>query len=154
MRCDAISANLAEPMTHLDEIQQRDKTFKPFWWIDMICINQDDLDERSHRVFMMRSIFRTVSLVVAWLGPDRGEAGLLRDIQRPPAEHLGTWYLTLIRNFLNRPYWSLVWIIQELCVAREILLACGDQTAPWSVFRAQLRLPQGKPSRGWSIVLN
>ncbi|KAK4442713.1 hypothetical protein QBC34DRAFT_281852, partial [Podospora aff. communis PSN243] len=41
-------------------------------------------------------------------------------------------------SFLTRPYWSRVWIIQELCVAREILLVCGDQTAPWSVLRAQL----------------
>jgi len=59
-----------------------------------------------------------------------GEAGLLRDMQRPLEEHLRTWYLDSIRSFLKRPYWSRIWIVQELCVAREILLACGDQTAP------------------------
>lgn len=32
---------------------------------------------------------------------------------------------------LERPWWSRVWIIQELCLAREVLVACGESTAPW-----------------------
>ncbi|KAK0614507.1 hypothetical protein B0T14DRAFT_528610 [Immersiella caudata] len=35
-----IIANLLEATEHLDKIQQRDQSFKPFRWIDMICINR------------------------------------------------------------------------------------------------------------------
>ncbi|KAK0638577.1 heterokaryon incompatibility, partial [Cercophora newfieldiana] len=65
-----ITPNLSEAMTRLEEVHQRDQAFKQLWWIDMICINQDDILERGHQVAMMRTIIRTASLVVAWVGPD------------------------------------------------------------------------------------
>jgi hypothetical protein len=37
-------------------------------WIDQICINQDDLDERKHQVGMMNEIFSKADEVMAWLG--------------------------------------------------------------------------------------
>ncbi|KAL8743657.1 MAG: hypothetical protein Q9190_004015 [Brigantiaea leucoxantha] len=37
-------------------------------WIDQICINQDDLDERSAQVAMMGIIYRCASRVIVWLG--------------------------------------------------------------------------------------
>ncbi|WAO92363.1 HET domain-containing protein [Fusarium falciforme] len=38
-------------------------------WIDAICINQDDLQERASQVLWMGRIFRSASRVLAWLGP-------------------------------------------------------------------------------------
>jgi Heterokaryon incompatibility protein (HET) len=46
-------------------------------WIDAICINQDDLLERSRQVPRMSEIFRTANTVLVWLGeegPCTGEA--------------------------------------------------------------------------------
>jgi hypothetical protein len=40
--------------------------------------------------------------------------------------------------FLTRPYWSRLWIIQELCVARNVLIACGFETVPLVAFRRSL----------------
>lgn len=37
-------------------------------WIDALCINQEDLDERSQQVAMMGDIYRQCSSVIAWLG--------------------------------------------------------------------------------------
>ncbi|OCK79012.1 hypothetical protein K432DRAFT_435624 [Lepidopterella palustris CBS 459.81] len=37
-------------------------------WIDAICINQVDSDERMHQVQMMRVIFESPSEVIIWLG--------------------------------------------------------------------------------------
>lgn len=37
-------------------------------WIDAICINQDDVDERSRQVQYMRSIYKHAARVVVWLG--------------------------------------------------------------------------------------
>ncbi|KAL4722251.1 hypothetical protein ACLX1H_011032 [Fusarium chlamydosporum] len=37
-------------------------------WIDSICINQADIDERNSQVELMSSIFSEAKLVVVWLG--------------------------------------------------------------------------------------
>ncbi|CAH0017190.1 unnamed protein product [Clonostachys rhizophaga] len=127
-----------------------------YWWIDMLCINQNDISERGHQVGMMRDIFQKATLVVAWLGPDYNDSsvamedfrGQLRALRNPEYE----WeddqrYFELqlnLRRFLSRPYWSRVWIIQELCVAQRILLACGKRTVPWEIFQAEA---QGDPER-------
>ncbi|KAI0419301.1 heterokaryon incompatibility protein-domain-containing protein [Xylaria grammica] len=37
-------------------------------WIDAICINQEDVDERAHQVNLMRHIYQNAHRVVAWLG--------------------------------------------------------------------------------------
>lgn len=39
-------------------------------WADAICINQSDLDERSHQVTMMKEIYASTELVMAWLGSE------------------------------------------------------------------------------------
>ncbi|KAG0647087.1 Heterokaryon incompatibility protein [Hyphodiscus hymeniophilus] len=38
-------------------------------WADAICINQDDLGERSDQVFLMREIYHSAAEVRIWLGP-------------------------------------------------------------------------------------
>ncbi|KAK3367648.1 hypothetical protein B0H63DRAFT_515459 [Podospora didyma] len=40
-----------------------------FVWIDAICINQDDLDERPAQVKLMGAQYSQAERVVAWLGP-------------------------------------------------------------------------------------
>ncbi|KAH7072583.1 heterokaryon incompatibility protein-domain-containing protein [Paraphoma chrysanthemicola] len=42
-------------------------------WIDAICINQDDLEERSFQVTLMRDIYLRASAVIVWLGPHQEE---------------------------------------------------------------------------------
>ena len=38
-------------------------------WIDAICINQNDTDERNAQVRMMSSIYRSAARVIIWIGP-------------------------------------------------------------------------------------
>ena len=38
-------------------------------WIDAICINQADVDERSEQVRMMSSIYQHAARVIIWIGP-------------------------------------------------------------------------------------
>jgi hypothetical protein len=40
-----------------------------FYWIDAICINQDDIQERSDQVQLMGDIFKNAMVVIAWIGP-------------------------------------------------------------------------------------
>jgi hypothetical protein len=39
-------------------------------WIDAICINQNDLDERSQQVSTMGHIYKNVEVVLMWIGDE------------------------------------------------------------------------------------
>ena len=38
------------------------------FWVDAICINQADIDERSAQVKIMKIIYESADTVFAWLG--------------------------------------------------------------------------------------
>lgn len=42
-------------------------------WVDAICINQYDVEERNQQVSIMHRIFSQASMVAVWLGRDKGE---------------------------------------------------------------------------------
>lgn len=60
-----ITANLWQALIYLRRVGQS-RTL----WIDAICINQNDVDERSHQVAMMAEIYTNASKVVSWLGAE------------------------------------------------------------------------------------
>ncbi|KAF1982758.1 hypothetical protein K402DRAFT_295350, partial [Aulographum hederae CBS 113979] len=39
-------------------------------WVDAICINQSDNEEKSRQVGMMKNIYESASFVLIWLGPE------------------------------------------------------------------------------------
>jgi len=52
--------------------------FKTYLWIDQICINQKDNDEKSSQVLLMGKIYQLASNTDIWLGEDDGT---MRQIQ-------------------------------------------------------------------------
>jgi hypothetical protein len=61
----AISRNLFIALQHLSLAK------KPrLLWIDAICINQDNISERSEQVNKMASIYGNAQLVILWLGEE------------------------------------------------------------------------------------
>ena len=44
-----------------------------YYWIDAICINQDDLAERAEQGRLMGQIYANIEMVVVWLGRDLPE---------------------------------------------------------------------------------
>jgi Heterokaryon incompatibility protein (HET) len=40
-------------------------------WVDAICVNQEDLEERSSQVVLMSAIYSSASEVIVWLGPPK-----------------------------------------------------------------------------------
>lgn len=40
------------------------------FWVDQICINQEDLAEKSRQVSLMKNIYQKAGLVLVWLGDD------------------------------------------------------------------------------------
>ncbi|RKK87770.1 hypothetical protein BFJ69_g522 [Fusarium oxysporum] len=47
----------------------RSQSHVRYLWADAICINQNDLDERSQQVQLMRRIFQRAHVTFAWVGP-------------------------------------------------------------------------------------
>jgi hypothetical protein len=132
-----VTLSLFEAMRHLRDIQRHHNEWSTLWWIDMLAINQDDVHERGQQVSMMRHIFAKAKLVVAWLGPEQnGSNDAITYCSRPAHEALIGYVPGEIVEALNimyqRPYWSRLWIVQELCVANEILLVCGRATMTWA----------------------
>jgi hypothetical protein len=61
----SVTRNLAGA---LQQLRQTD-TWRRIW-IDAVCINQKDLEERAQQVSFMRYIYSRAKRVVIWLGPD------------------------------------------------------------------------------------
>jgi len=61
----AVYENLYEALWRLREMQE----YSPLW-IDAICINQKDDEERNHQLSLMSRIYCDASWVIIWLGKD------------------------------------------------------------------------------------
>ncbi|KAI1415164.1 HET-domain-containing protein [Hypoxylon sp. FL1857] len=66
-------------------------------WIDAICINQSDDDEKSIQVNMMGSIFANYQRAVLWLGEDLELIGNATASSSPPLSSVGQRAFQLLR---------------------------------------------------------
>ena len=48
-------------------------------WVDAICINQEDIPERSQEVLRMMSIYRMSEHVIVWIGEPSEDSGVAID---------------------------------------------------------------------------
>ncbi|KZL67811.1 HETdomain-containing protein [Colletotrichum tofieldiae] len=125
--------------------QKKSSTKLPqYFWIDAICINQEDTSERGHQVGLMKDIFSTAHLVVAWIGQEEGDIELLFDYLRGlkhTARRERNHYIRSQKRkftfkdakwFVSRPYWSRIWIVQEFTLARELWVMCGPSAISWA----------------------
>ncbi|KAJ9659233.1 hypothetical protein H2198_003237 [Neophaeococcomyces mojaviensis] len=119
------------------------------FWIDAICINQQNVQERNHQVRQMGSIYRNASEVRIWLGEDlpTGEIlsamstishkGDLRvidlfDKQLCPVEFRATFQAEKRAGLLKNEYWSRTWIVQEVMLAARITVQSAHGKTSWS----------------------
>jgi hypothetical protein len=106
-------------------------------WIDAICINQSDISERNHQVKNMKLVYQAASRVLTWQGnfsiySQRGLKLLSSFMTKDQGYKEGGKYTMMkacIDDILDRDYWQRIWIVQEVTVAKCVLLVCG----PFSV---------------------
>ncbi|OBR09935.1 HET domain-containing protein [Colletotrichum higginsianum IMI 349063] len=137
-----ITKNLQAALQHL-----RRQDEEVLLWVDGICINQDNTDERNAQVAQMGKIFRKADQVRVWLGAESQTSGAAmrvlegldgvrsseQIVHRLVADEDATQALTLL---LQRPYWTRMWVFQETVLAREATIHCGSLSAKWSTLRA------------------
>ena len=168
----SVTQNLA---TALPYLRKRDKP--RVFWIDAICVNQHDFAERGHQVKRMAAVYSMANQVIAWLGLESQNSTLaLRAI-----DHLGSqlrvdWNINtmtsvstgeiitafnttlidddeveLVGNLLRRPWFERLWIWQEVRLAREAYLFCGNEGVPWESFRKAVSYLQKSSDLGYLI---
>ncbi|ROV92224.1 hypothetical protein VPNG_09659 [Cytospora leucostoma] len=64
-----VTRNLAQLLRHF-RLPDTTRTI----WVDAICINQDDTQERSAQVQLMPLLYRTAAHVLVWLGPEEDDS--------------------------------------------------------------------------------
>lgn len=146
-----VTRNLYSALLHL-----RDEHSAKVFWIDYICIDQRSNDERSRQVQRMKEIYSQSAQTVTWLGDGNffsrqgfKVTSILAGIilrRTTPQSPSTSWlkrrvelflypvYILVFMNLLRRPYFTRIWIVQEVALSRSLVVACGDDTISFSDF--------------------
>jgi hypothetical protein len=155
----AVTKNLESALRRL--LERGEAGFGSFpLWVDAVCINQEDMQERNQQVNIMADIYQQAERVIVWLGEGDNytdwslerlhDPKFWRTLEETPSGPTSEYSyeityvgLVMVRNLARRQYWTRVWIIQELMLARnDPVLLCGSHSIPWSHFvLAQKHLP-------------
>jgi hypothetical protein len=135
------------------------------YWIDALCINQDDIPERNQQVKRMFRIFRDARAVVVWLGSEREEDDrairAMTDTRRdasqngrvipPPNFDMKDW--DALCAFLRKPYWYRLWVVQELAVNHDhTVFLCGTRTLTRDMVKMAVRCCQKLLREKFSVI--
>ncbi|KAF5647747.1 heterokaryon incompatibility protein [Fusarium tjaetaba] len=154
----AITASLHDALWLLRQIDE-DRIL----WVDAVCIDQSNIKERGHQVTHMGEIYRKADNVIFWLGYLSGDAALLKSTidrfkRQLPPQAFRQWsredyrwnhqwkraqdgcqknYERLyngLRSFMENPWFSRVWILQEVANAKRAIVECNIGSIPAKVF--------------------
>ena len=123
-------------------------------WIDAVCINQADINERGSQVALMGNIYSMTSRTLIWLGPEtrttakvvdslgliiadmRRQTNGFRDLISMLWNKMGidlysqrkpsiTIDEAAVLNFYQLPWFQRLWVIQEVALAPSAVCYCG-----------------------------
>lgn len=126
-----------------------------YFWLDALCIDQSNLNEKSKQVAMMGSIYKKASHVLACIGDHADDSlfffeslyGLAHYLVRPrnmlkyrEKDAGGTAvrfrilhrhssihrFALALARLAVRPYFTRIWILQELQLAQHLTILCGQ----------------------------
>lgn len=126
-------------------------------WIDAVCINQSDNDEKFIQINMMHSIYRQATQVWVWLGSDPGHeeeavallpkvAAVGKEMDEQPWTYLNQsspedkglprfrsiqW--NAVTRIINNRWFSRLWIVQEAALPKTIRVLYGKEEIAWDV---------------------
>lgn len=120
-----------------DALLQLRKSCPGDYWIDAICINQGDLLERNQQVQIMDQIYGCAETVTVWLGvcPDVLASAMAKIEQKkgilPKSGYSKVLsqiseVMVTVPYLLSRRYFSRLWVLQEICLAKRLELFIGE----------------------------
>lgn len=154
----AVTRALAEALPYL-----RYKVQPRTLWIDAICVNQEDLEERGRQVEKMAALYTCAKRVIVWLGPESTDSDLglqtmeslstkisfdiEKDLAYPPIQTGVPWTaqdpiipydeqaIKAVISLLKRPWFERLWIVQEIRLANnKAIIQAGHKSILWANF--------------------
>lgn len=151
-------ANLARALRQAARAMEKEQLqgYPRLIWADQICINQSNLDERSHQVNFMRGIYESAAIVLACLGDDPSNGRCVEAINRMKDWHNPHMDVGKIKMYSGDQvvvnigdeqfhsdwdamhdifrcnWWRRGWVYQEVVVAREVFLLFGKFIVDWA----------------------
>ncbi|KAG0650801.1 hypothetical protein D0Z07_2864 [Hyphodiscus hymeniophilus] len=133
-------------------------------WIDALCINQDDIEERGLQIRNMRQIYSQAIHVISWLGDDPDNianavkylfenerykwfpgrrrtavVGFTSHARGAKTEEQGEWdsqRWMIFQSFFGLDYWRRVWVIQEIASSSRVEVLMGRMSMDWQYITA------------------
>ncbi|KAJ9612338.1 hypothetical protein H2200_003935 [Cladophialophora chaetospira] len=146
---ERITANLHAALT-----QMRRHDTARFIWVDALCIDQQNLQERNHQVQIMGTIFASAAQVVIWLGEATQHSSFgLQTLQyiaegkafedNPPWKSKPPEVIQMgLIDVLRRAWFHRIWTVQEAALSScKTVMICGDGSfCEWSADPASVSL--------------
>lgn len=144
-------------------------------WVDAICIDQNNVEEKNHQVGSMGQIYANCSQVIVWLGEKDGESdATLEFINLMSGEISRSWHFmpgiwaiwdhplntSLLANLFNsstasqwmavcrllqRPWWRRAWIFQEFVRAPDAKFYVGKTSLNWETIYYMIKIMYSAP---------
>ncbi|KAI4866210.1 heterokaryon incompatibility protein-domain-containing protein [Hypoxylon rubiginosum] len=136
-------------------------------WIDAVCINQRNFEERAAQVAKMAQIYRQCTKVVIYLGP---HIAPILDSRFPLRRGLHTMDAASLEIVLRQRYFTRIWVIQELISSPRAVIRIGQTdfyvdsamqdnfsewkktTTPWLQYAARQRLQVADSYEALAII--
>jgi len=126
-------------------------------WGDAACIDQSNVSERGHQVNLMGKVFAGAERVHIWLGQSNGDAeeafgfihGILEIGESVPCcsrdtvegtkaleaffDNIPDTRWNAFRRVTTRPWFTRIWVMQEVGLAPEATVMCGELEINWNL---------------------
>ncbi|KAK5258210.1 hypothetical protein LTR40_008349 [Exophiala xenobiotica] len=128
----------------------RDQAWPRPIWVDAVNIDQANDEEKASQISLLGQIFSQASSVVVWLGPKDTNSDLAMDSIVPLTRALSDYHHPIrsvatadcipsssdpmwraISDLLMRPWFSRLWVVQEITLAASAVLLCGSKHCRW-----------------------
>ncbi|KAI1094358.1 hypothetical protein F5B19DRAFT_490478 [Rostrohypoxylon terebratum] len=137
-------------------------------WVDAICINQEDANEKAQQILLLPRIFQNAACTLAFLSAEGHFDEAIKTLLQIRAWNLyGTlpekWPESLlpipvswaphsndviwegIRRFFAQTWFRRIWIVQEVTLAPTVRVICGSWMVDWNeIYEAVVALQRGQ----------
>lgn len=120
-------------------------------WIDAVCIDQNNFNERNHQVQMMAMIYTRAKKVCIWLGEDDDNTNMAIHFIIHQIMHLDR-FDSICKDEKNTDNWQALlalmqrrwfrrrWVVQEVALSRRAKVYCGVAKISWTDFAVAVEL--------------
>ena len=149
--CNSVKFPISRTLFEAFRTLRKSQTQVRYLWVDAICINQSDDEEKSKQVWNMLQIYEKATRVIAWLGNAPSDmdnvlvaASSISPYTTPSHLRISSenvfdfWSICTGLTYLyTRPWFERIWVQQEIFAARKLRLQCGNLQFEWSNLLSQ-----------------